>query len=30
MIAGQAGETQWVKHGPNGRLYTVGKPFRDD
>jgi len=24
MIAGQSGETQWVKHGPNGRTYTVG------
>jgi phospholipase C len=24
MIAGQAGETQWVKHGPNGESYTVG------
>jgi len=22
MIAGQAGETQWVKHGPNGQTYT--------
>ncbi len=22
MIAGQSGETQWVKHGPNGRTYT--------
>jgi phospholipase C len=24
IIAGQSGETQWVKHGPNGRTYTVG------
>jgi phospholipase C len=24
MIAGQSGETQWVKHGPNGKTYTVG------
>jgi phospholipase C len=24
MIAGQSGETQWVKHGPNGQIYTVG------
>jgi phospholipase C len=24
MIAGQSGETQWVKHGPNGQTYTVG------
>ncbi|HUZ90388.1 MAG TPA: alkaline phosphatase family protein [Methylocella sp.] len=24
MIAGQAGETQWVKQGPNGRFFTVG------
>ncbi len=24
MIAGQAGETQWVKHGPEGRAYRVG------
>jgi len=24
MIAGQSGETQWVKHGPEGRTYTVG------
>ena len=24
MIAGQAGETQWVKHGPDGRNSTVG------
>ena len=24
MIAGQAGETQWVKHGPQGQSYTVG------
>lgn len=24
MIAGQAGETQWVKHGPGGQHYTVG------
>ncbi len=24
MIAGQSGETQWVKHGPAGRTYTVG------
>jgi phospholipase C len=24
MIAGQSGETQWVKHGPDGRLYAVG------
>jgi len=23
MIAGQSGETQWVKHGPNGQTYTV-------
>ncbi len=23
MIAGQAGETQWVKHGPNGQSYNV-------
>lgn len=22
MIAGQSGETQWVKHGPNGQAYT--------
>jgi len=22
MIAGQSGETQWVKHGPNGQTYT--------
>jgi phospholipase C len=24
MLAGQSGETQWVKHGPNGVTYTVG------
>jgi len=24
MIAGQSGETQWVKHGPNGEFYSVG------
>jgi phospholipase C len=24
MIAGQSGETQWVKHGPSGQTYTVG------
>jgi len=24
MIAGQSGETQWVKHGPGGQSYTVG------
>ncbi|MEH2179754.1 phospholipase C [Nostoc sp.] len=24
MIAGQAGETQWVKHGASGQSYTVG------
>ncbi len=24
LIAGQAGETQWVKHGPNGRDVSVG------
>ena len=24
MIAGQSGETQWVKHGPSGETYTVG------
>ncbi len=24
MIAGQSGETQWVKHGPNGRACTTG------
>jgi phospholipase C len=24
MIAGQAGETQWVKHGPGGQSYKVG------
>ncbi len=24
MIAGQSGETQWVKHGPAGRTFTVG------
>lgn len=24
MIAGQGGETQWVKHGPNGRTFTIG------
>jgi phospholipase C len=24
VIAGQSGETQWVKHGPNGQNYTVG------
>jgi phospholipase C len=24
MIAGQAGETQWVKHGPNGEHFIVG------
>jgi phospholipase C len=23
MIAGQSGETQWVKHGPGGQSYTV-------
>ncbi|HEX3497085.1 MAG TPA: alkaline phosphatase family protein, partial [Methylocella sp.] len=23
MISGQAGETQWVKHGPHGRSYIV-------
>ena len=22
LIAGHAGETQWVKHGPNGRSFT--------
>ena len=26
MIAGQSGETQWVKHGPNGQTYTRGQP----
>jgi len=26
MISGQAGETQWVKHGPNGHTGTVGGP----
>ncbi len=25
MIAGQAGETQWVKHGTDGRSYTAGE-----
>ena len=24
MIAGQSGETQWVKHGPNGQIYSRG------
>jgi phospholipase C len=24
LIAGQSGETQWVKHGPNGRSYIAG------
>jgi phospholipase C len=24
MIAGQSGETQWVKHGSSGQTYTVG------
>lgn len=24
MLAGQSGETQWVKHGANGQSYTVG------
>lgn len=24
MLAGQAGETQWVKHGASGQSYTVG------
>ena len=24
MLAGQSGETQWVKHGPSGQSYTVG------
>jgi phospholipase C len=24
MLAGQSGETQWVKHGSNGQSYTVG------
>ncbi|MHC5597959.1 MAG: phospholipase C [Nostoc sp.] len=24
MIAGQSGETQWVKHGASGKSYTVG------
>lgn len=24
MLAGQAGETQWVKHGSSGKSYTVG------
>ncbi|BBD58951.1 phospholipase C 3 [Nostoc sp. HK-01] len=24
ILAGQAGETQWVKHGANGQSYTVG------
>ncbi len=24
MIAGQSGETQWVKHGSSGKSYTVG------
>jgi phospholipase C len=24
MVAGQSGETQWVKHGPKGQIYTVG------
>ncbi|HXW68527.1 MAG TPA: alkaline phosphatase family protein, partial [Dissulfurispiraceae bacterium] len=23
MIAGQSGETQWVRHGPNGQTYTI-------
>jgi phospholipase C len=23
MIAGQSGETQWVKHGPAGQTYTA-------
>ena len=23
MLAGQSGETQWVKHGPNGQKYSV-------
>ena len=25
MIAGQAGESQWVKHGPEGKGYTAGE-----
>ena len=25
MIAGQSGETQWVKHGPDGQTYTAGR-----
>jgi len=25
MIAGQSGETQWVKHGPDGKSYTAGE-----
>ena len=25
MIAGQSGETQWVKHGPEGKSYTNGE-----
>lgn len=24
MLAGQSGETQWVKHGPDGQFYSVG------
>jgi len=24
IISGQSGETQWVKHGPTGRTFTVG------
>ena len=24
MLAGQSGETQWVKHGPSGQTYNVG------
>jgi phospholipase C len=27
MIAGQGGETQWVKQGPKGRTFTVGNHF---
>jgi phospholipase C len=38
MIAGQSGETQWVKHGPNGHAYvlnnvtsyTQGPPLMND
>ncbi len=25
MLAGQSGETQWVKHGPDGKAYTAGE-----